>query len=179
MGFKEEKTTQAASLLLTMNRGRMNYMKLLKLLYLIDRRALLTWGRPVTFDRYVSMDHGPVLSITYNMINEGVEPGHESYWMDHIAEKEHYEIALVDDPGTDELSEAEEDLINQVDIEYKDFDQWQLRDITHDLPEWVDPHGSSIPIEIRDILKAGGKSDTEIAAIEEELDALCVLDGLK
>ena len=34
----------------------MSYMKLLKLLHLVDREALLRWGRPVSTDRYVSMD---------------------------------------------------------------------------------------------------------------------------
>lgn len=29
----------------------MHYLKLLKLLYLADRRALLRWGIPVTWDR--------------------------------------------------------------------------------------------------------------------------------
>src|ERR1022692_1541243 len=40
----------------------MNYMLLIKLLYLLDRRALSLWGRPVTGDDYFSMKYGPVLS---------------------------------------------------------------------------------------------------------------------
>ena len=46
-----------------MRGGKMSYMKLLKLLYLVDREALLRWGRPVSTDRYVSMDieYGDIL----------------------------------------------------------------------------------------------------------------------
>ena len=33
----------------------MSYLKLLKLLYIVERTALLRWGRSVTFDRFVSM----------------------------------------------------------------------------------------------------------------------------
>jgi uncharacterized phage-associated protein len=46
----------------------MSFLKLIKLMYLADRRALLEQGRSITFDRYVSMDHGAVLSQTYNLI---------------------------------------------------------------------------------------------------------------
>jgi len=56
-GFNEAKATQAAALLLKLRGGRMNYMKLIKLLYLVDRTALIRWGRPVTFDSYCSMPH--------------------------------------------------------------------------------------------------------------------------
>ena len=51
-------------------------------------------------------------------------------------------------------------------------------ELTHQLPEWVDPEGSAIPINYWDILKAGGKSDLEIAAIESELSELVEADLL-
>ncbi len=67
---------------------RMSYMKLLKLLYLAARGALLAHGRPITYDRYVSMDHGPVLSQTYNLIvaeqSQGQPP---SYWRQFISQR--------------------------------------------------------------------------------------------
>ncbi len=50
--------------------------------------------------------------------------------------------------------------------------------LTHALPEWIDPRGGAIAIAYRDILKAGGKSDLEIAAIEEELAELAETDLL-
>ena len=46
----------------------MSYLKLIKMLYFLDREALLRWGRPVTTDRYVSMDNGPVVSRIYDLI---------------------------------------------------------------------------------------------------------------
>ena len=75
--FNEAKAAQAAARLLKKRGGKMAYMKLIKLLYLVDREALRRWGRPVTTDRYVSMDHGPVLSSTLDLINHGPEPGME------------------------------------------------------------------------------------------------------
>jgi len=44
--FDERKAAQVAGRLISQGGGEMNYMALLKLLYLIDREALLRWGRP-------------------------------------------------------------------------------------------------------------------------------------
>src|SRR4051794_10494791 len=66
--FDERKATEATSLLLMLRGNRMHYMKLIKLLYLADREALLRWGRPITTDTFVSMDYGPVVSTIYDLI---------------------------------------------------------------------------------------------------------------
>lgn len=49
---------------------------------------------------------------------------------------------------------------------------------THKLPEWKNPQGSAIPIQYRDILKAGGKTDLEIAAVEDELEGVALMENL-
>jgi len=170
--FDEIKTTQIASLLLSQNDGKMNYMKLIKLLYLIDREALLKWGFPLTCDRYVSMDKGPVLSNTYNLIMEGVQDKSKSYWYDHISEPANYSVELLTDAGDGELSDAEIELITKIDAKYKDKDQWDMVEIVHELPEWVDPEGSSVPIQYEDILREAGKTEVEIANYIKEIEAL-------
>jgi hypothetical protein len=60
----------------------MSYLKLIKLLYIVDREALLRWGRPVTTDRHVSMPKGPVVSQIYDLIVGGNPPGTQTYWHD-------------------------------------------------------------------------------------------------
>src|SRR3989304_7235844 len=92
--FNEAKATQAAAMLLKMRGGTMSYMKLLKLLYLADREALLRWGRPISTDVYVSMDHGPVLSKTLDMINEGPDTGGR-IWAEYISSSSNYEVTLL------------------------------------------------------------------------------------
>src|SRR4051812_27718977 len=92
--FREDKTTQAAALLLKWAGGRMNYMKLIKLLYLADRTALLRWGRPITFARPISMRHGPVLSEVLDLINEGQLAPETSAWRDTISAPAQYEVSL-------------------------------------------------------------------------------------
>ena len=171
--FDEAKATQAAALFLKLRGGRMSYMKLIKLLYLTDRAALLRWGVPVTTDRYVAMDQGPVVSNIYSLI---VEDKPKPVWSQLIsAPLGDYEVELVQeslaDTPTDRLSRAEESLIREIFAEYGTWSRWKLVDHLHTLPEWQDPHGSSIPIHIRDILKAGGEDEQEIRAVIRELQA--------
>ena len=156
----------------------MSYMKLIKLLYLADREALLNWGRPISTDRYVSMDHGPVLSRLLNLATDGEEPSAPSVWALSITEPSNYEVQLKGEAGDDELSDAEVQMLDKIFAEHGRKSRWELVDLTHKLPEWKDPHGSAIAITYRDILKAGGKSDLEIAAVEDELDELAETDAL-
>lgn len=169
--FREDKTTQAAARLIERAGGKMNHMKLIKLLYLAERRALLQWGRPITFDSYVSMPHGPVLSFTLDKVNQPVDPKRKSYWHQFISERTNYEVCRVADAPNDQLSPAEEALLDAVYGEFGHMTQWDLRDYSHQLPEWHDPNGSSSPILIRDILLGEGLSDADVEEVEEMLRA--------
>ena len=151
----------------------MGYMKLIKLLYLADREALLRWGRPISTDCYVSMDRGPILSQTLNLINEGSGPGGDGPWSKLISPPESYDVRLlVEDPPKDELSKAEEELIDEIFRRFAHMERWKLVDHLHTLPEWTDPSGSALSISYGAILRAGGKSEEETAVIEQELESL-------
>lgn len=176
--FNERRATEAAARFLKLRGGRMSYLKLIKLLYLLDREALLRWGRPVTTDRYVAMDNGPVVSRIFNLIRDEPAPGADPIWRQYISAPSNYEVALTCDPETDELSRAEESLIEEVFSRYGKLSRWDLVNLSHDLPEWQDPHGSAIPIQYRDILRAGEKTESEIAAVESELEALAAAESM-
>ena len=176
--FNERKATQAAARLLKLRGGEMSYMKLIKLLYLADRSALLQWGRPITTDSYVSMDRGPVLSRVLDLATDEELPGHTSVWAGHITEPAHYSVRLHRDPGEDELSEAELQLLDQVFQQHGRKSRWELVELTHKLPEWKNPQGGAIPIQYRDILRAAGKTELEIAAVEDELEGVALAENL-
>lgn len=177
--FNEAKTTQVAARLLKLRGAQMSYLKLIKLMYLVDREALLRWGRPVTTDCYVSMDKGPVLSRTLELITEDTRPGVETVWSRYISPPSNYEVGLlVDEPPNDELSRAEERLIQHVFDEHGRKSRWELVDLAHTLGEWQDPRGSAIPIDYRDILRAGHKTEIEISTIEQELEDLATAQNV-
>jgi uncharacterized phage-associated protein len=176
--FNERRATEAAAKFLKLRGGRMSYLKLIKLLYLLDREALLRWSRPVTTDRYVSMDNGPVVSRIFDLIREEPPPGTDPVWRHFISAPSNYEVSLTAEPEIDELSPAEESLIEEVFAQYGKLSRWNLVDLSHGFAEWQDPKGSAIPIEYRDILRAGNKTESEIAAIESELEALAAAEAM-
>lgn len=149
----------------------MYVLSLIKLLYLIDREALLRWGRPITFDSYYSLPQGPVVSFTLDLVNLPRDPENPGYWHRFISEREGHQVRLLDTVPNDQLSDAEERLIDEVFGKYEGLTQWQLRDLSHTLPEWRDPQGSNVPITVRDILTAEGFSEAEIREVEEFLEA--------
>ena len=169
--FRQEKTTQAACLLLRLAGGSMNLVKLIKLLYLVDRQALTQWGRSLSNDDYVSMDKGPVLSRTYNLIKRD---GDCEYWSRYVSERDdkHDVHLLAEDAPRDYLSRADVGLIQDIFRRYGSLDQWDLVELAHDFPEWENPEGSACSIRIEDILRAVGKSQEEIEEIEEEINAV-------
>jgi uncharacterized phage-associated protein len=172
--FNEAKATQAAARFLRLRSGRMSYMKLIKLLYLADREALIRWGRPITTDCYVSMDSGPVVSRIYDLIRNEPSPYAVKIWGKFISAPEDYEVRLLRDPGSRDLSPPEEELIDEVFGQYGQISRWAIVDYTYSLPEWTYPDGGALPIEYRDILRAAHKTEAEISAIEEELESLAL-----
>lgn len=169
--FDEKKATEAAAFLLRLRGGKMHYLKLIKLLYLADRTALLRWGVPISTDSYVSMDNGPVLSNVYDLITEEKE---KPFWATFIsAPMGEYEVALLKEAPTDRLSKAEERLLEEIYSQYGFRNRWDLvNNVMHSLPEWHYPGGSSVQIEIREILAAQGEDEEEIRAVEKELSAV-------
>jgi uncharacterized phage-associated protein len=169
--FNEAKATQTAAAILRMRGGRMHYIKLIKLLYLVDREALLNWGTPITTDHWVAMKNGPVGSNVLNLITE--ETREKPIWSKYISPPlGDWEVELTTngDVPNDCLSRAEENLIKQVYEKYGHRNRWDLIDnVMHKLPEWTDPQGSSIPISVRDILESSNEKPEEIKAITREL----------
>lgn len=161
--FDECKATQASSYLLSLNNGRMNYMKMMKILYLSDRKFILDWGNSITTDNYVSMDNGPVVSRIYDLIKESrTDTG--TYWSSFIR-TEGYEVVLNKDPGDEYLSPMEMEIIASINSEFRDFSELELCRFCHDnLPEL---HRPSVMITIEDILRAGKPENDYDSALRE------------
>ena len=164
--FDVRKAAQAAAMLLELNRGPMPYIKLIKLLYLADRRSLIESGYTITGDSMVSMDHGPVLSRLYDCNKPGRSDGH---WQRHIGPLRDYEVSLLEPSDGMALSDYEHDVVTETFEKFGHLDAWKLVEYMHTLPEWDDPSGSSWPIDVRTILREAGKSDSEIGHIAEQV----------
>ena len=167
--FDEHKAAQAASILLDRHDGVMPYIKLIKLLYLADRAALIETGMPITGDRFVSVKYGPVLSKVLDLIEEP-KPAEDSVWHNYVARK-HFDVRLVGKTNADRLSAYELDLLNEITETYGRWRPWAVVNLTHALPEWRDPGETSLPIEPADILRYSGYSEQAVEMAQEQANA--------
>jgi hypothetical protein len=178
--FNERKSTQAAARLINRAGGTMNYMVLIKMLYLADRKTLLRWGKPITGDNYFTMKLGPVLSHVHDLITEEHPPEEVHPWTESISRNK-WDVVLISDAGDSELSEAEEGVLDSV---FSGFSTY-LND-PFGFPRWIHQHLSEvkeiesgrIPLTLNEILEAGGKSRQDIETTLGELQMLEVIDTL-
>lgn len=178
--FTPEKSAQIAAYFAHREGGAINIMKLVKLMYLADRESLKRYGAPISFDRMVSLDNGPVLSQTLNLINGDVSRDAAAVWEGWISDRSNHRVRLQREfaiEKLDQLSDADVEVLESVWREFGYMDQWDLSAYTHkNCPEWKDPDGSSLPINEADVLQAVGmpKEDAEILAArlkaERDLD---------
>ncbi|RLT35819.1 MAG: DUF4065 domain-containing protein [Chloroflexi bacterium] len=171
--FDERKAAQAAAKLLQLRGGTMPYIKLMNLLYLANRQSLLEIGYPITGDRLVSLDRGPILSKVLDFITWG-DFDANSAWPEYVSPKNGYDVSLNAEieRDFDHLSEYEIGVLTEVDARFGHLEWRVLVKFTHELPEWIDPHGSSIDIDVRTILESAGKSAAEVEEVASQVESI-------
>lgn len=175
--FDPKKATQIAAVLLRFEEGKMEHLRMLKLLYIADRESLLETGQTISLSRATAMDHGPLSSEVYALL-KGERPG-EQFWAEFI-HKHGHNIVLKDDPGRSKLCEYEIAKLNEVSERYEQLSTWQLADLTHGFDEWIankPARGSSKPIPLGAIIDALGLSDKK-KEIVDDLQEKAVFDRL-
>lgn len=177
--FREESAAEMAARFLTLHDRPMKYIKLLKLMYIAERRHLLDQGRSITYDQFKSLPLGPIMSDTMDLIKSEPVPGTKSVFRDRIKGSEDYRVELVgeDTPEDSPLSRAQRDLIDEV---YQEFGSMKWPDLvkyTHEhFPEWEDPGPSSKPIHVRTILERDGKPEPVVDTILAEINEVAIAE---
>jgi uncharacterized phage-associated protein len=169
--FNLDKTIQAAAYLIKRQPGRReNYTRLLKLLYLADRRSLKERGAPICGDTAYAMERGPVPSRTLDLIGEN-DP-EASKWGQFI-ETDGYDVRLATDPGNLQLSRAEIKVLEVTAREFAAYDEWDLVRWCHEnLPEYEknwNARGTkqSKRIPLQDVLEAVGRLNDQTQIIAD------------
>jgi uncharacterized phage-associated protein len=175
--FNAKKAAQAANKLLVLSGGQRNYMELVKLLYLSDREALICLHAPITGDQFSALPYGPVLSRILNLIRFGPVNPKDGPWFDAISPPIGYDVKSLGDCGDDELSGAEEQILSEVFAKFGKMNWKELSVLTHELPEYIDPNGGSLPIPPEHILLLEGKSKEKIEIIRSEVALFACLDN--
>ncbi len=175
--FNEVKAIEATGYLLQFYgvNQPVKFMTILKLLYLADRKALGEWERPITHDTYVSMKFGQVLSNTYDIMKGQT---HSDAWDEYIENIYYNWIKLIKPIKLKALSPAEVELLEQIYNEYGGYNEFELAEITHELPEYIDPGDSSRPTPLDKLLGVLNYEEDEIERIIDELHSEASVDSI-
>lgn len=162
--YNSRKAAQIAAFFTMREGGNIPVLKVVKLIYLAEREFMAAFDASMLRDQLVSMEHGPVSSITLNRINGAGDDGGK--WAEFITDRSFHRISLAKADLTaddlDELSRAELRTLDKTWDQFGHMDQWEIRDYTHyHCPEWEDPDFSSNPIPYSRVFKFLGKENPE------------------
>lgn len=158
--FNHAKGTQALNYFALHEGGKINEMKVLKLVFLADRYHLRKYGRLITNDNYLAMKHGPVPSTVKDIAesNDYLDDTTKDYSLRFIKPVENRVLKSVNKLEESVLSESDLEALKFAWDNFGHLDQFQLRDLTHLYPEWekyrdsIDSK-SCIPMQVLDFLQ--------------------------
>jgi uncharacterized phage-associated protein len=161
--YNPRKAAQVIAYLVRGRGGRTDIIDAIKLAYLSDREFMDRYDRPILFDELYCLDHGPVDSQTYDSIK--AEGRLSKPWSDYIFPRRGHEIAVsrvLSGDDFDELSEAEERVMDEVLDEHRHRRSFKLVDWIHEnCREWSNPRGTSMYLPYFEVWKALGRPNVE------------------
>ena len=172
--FDINKSIAATAFLIQQAGGRCNIFPIVKTLYYANRISLVEYGRPITGDRLISMDKGPAVSETYDLLKASPSANEENLkqWQQFISRRTGNAVWVVRAPNLDVLSEREKETLARAWLVVKNV-KGTLSEWSHNVfPEWKPTSGSSKTIDPREILKLEKKTEDEISEIESEISAV-------
>lgn len=149
--FNWEKAIQAIDFIAQKQPGVTQYY-VSKIMFFADREHVLDYGRPITGDRYMAMEHGPVPTAILNLLkndsgypDEMIDLLHSRIGIEPEGNKQH-----VYSKGTDEfpdLSGTDKQYLAEAVEKYGKMSFSQLKRLSHEDPAydaaWKMPGGSN------------------------------------
>lgn len=116
---------------------------IVKSIFLADRRHMNRFGRPITFDNYVALKHGPVPSLTYDLLRETARAktrldGRRIPWQKTNVGKynEYYDASIEDFER--HLSTSDIEALSGAYETVLTLGFTQIRKLTHEDPSYLD-----------------------------------------
>jgi uncharacterized phage-associated protein len=171
-----KKATQAVARLIERSGTPIDYLRVIKLVYLADRESVIQRGLPIVGGHYYSMRKGPVISEVMNFVTEQNAPD----WKDVISPRYGNEIRLQRHPDFGALSQAEMEILDEVVRAHSSR-------TTEELVEWCHQNCTEYekvesrdrkPITVESILRAIGKPASLIRRVVKEAEHLAEMDRL-
>jgi hypothetical protein len=180
LSYNPKKATQAAAYLVSLNGGKMNLWRMLKLIYLFDRESLVQTGSTITGDSLDNLPHGGTPSQIYdNTKSKRDERFKDAVWREYLTENVNNEVKLKGaNFSTSKLSQFERDLIKSTWEKFGQLPDGKLYKLVHGLPEFKDPEGSSARIDPEEILRHANWNEEDIKRAELEAKREMILNQI-
>jgi uncharacterized phage-associated protein len=140
--FNLRKAVQAANFFAASEpRKAIGKLKLIKLLYFVDRYHLRKYGRPVFNDSYWAMRLGPVGSSVKDVAELSLEPEELEYAVAYInkddSDPKHPLVKSINDPDRAVFSKSEIESLEAIQDSLGGLQVGGLIDASHQQPEWA------------------------------------------
>jgi len=173
--FNLDKEKSIAALLYIIQKvgGSLDMYSLLKILYFAESKHLVEYGRPITGDKMVAMNHGPVPSSSYDSVKFNTIDSNNFQNEDNIVTAERA-------PNLDCLSESDIECLDESIAENGGLNFGKLKSKSHDSAyDWAIKNcGKNSIIPYVEIAKAFGADEAMIEYIKTSSENQnCVFDG--
>jgi len=114
---------------------------IVKSLFIADTFHLSRYGRPITYDNYSAMEHGPVPSLAYDMLKPGYD-GHRFFEKWPLWERRHFKgyayqyASAKRSADLSKLSESDVSCLHEAQDVVVSFGFHKTRDYTHKHPAY-------------------------------------------
>ncbi len=153
-------------------------VKLMKLMYFSDKKALIDTGYPITDDYYYLMNRGPILSCSLDHLNNYSEEFASVFKKPKSSTEGGYPVKNVKLKSTakrklEYLAEIEVEILDDILDELGSMSTNEIVKYAHSdetCPEWDFQHGSSTPLSIKRILVKNGINKEEATQIVSDIE---------
>lgn len=165
LGFDHLKSVQTIAYFVRKSGGSAEKLKLIKLIYLADRLSFARRGKPINFDSYLSLPHGPIASSALNGMDHNLNG---PAWEALALAPNRKDVTIVGDVTDDRLSRADVAILDATWNEFGGMTASQIRNWTHKhCAEYVEVGpAASLPIDLSEIMAQVGIADPDNAARE-------------
>jgi len=172
----ERKATDAIARLIERSGKDVDYLRVVKLIYLADRESILKRGIPIVGGKYFSMWMGPVISEVMDFVKQRNAP----HWKEVISPLHGNALNLVGGTHYDSLTSSEIEILDFIVERFSALSTEDLVEWCHEnCPEYekVAPKGRK-PIAIETMLKAERKRPETIAKLVARARELTELNAI-
>lgn len=163
LGFDHLKSVQTIAYFVRKAGGSIEKLKLIKLIYLADRLSFERRAKPLNFDSYFSLPHGPVASTALDGIDQTLK---DPAWERLNLADNRKDVTIAAEVAGDRLSRADLSILDDVWGKFGGMTASQIRNWTHKhCAEYVEVGpAASLPIDLSEILTQVGIADPDNTA---------------